>query len=104
MNTTPKPVGSASQEQLEESNLHWVLCGGMHVGHHVQPKVWRLRPKDECDREKQRAKDLQKMASMARLISEVMRWHSDPESCDYNECDKSKCQWCETASRLLTKS
>lgn len=35
------------------------------------------------------------------LISEVMLWHSDPESADYNECDKTPCMWCENARKLL---
>ena len=65
------PSGSVSPEQLEESNLHWVLCGGLHVGHHVQPMVWRIKPKDEPAREAQRAKDLQRLASAARLIHEM---------------------------------
>jgi len=60
--------------QLEESGLHWVLCGGMQVGHTNQPKVWRLRPKDEPEREAQRARDLQRMAGMARVLARVLEW------------------------------
>jgi hypothetical protein len=76
------PAGSVSPEQLEESGLHWVLCGGMHVGHTVQPKVWRLRPKDEVAREAQRAKDLQRLASAARLIHAVSLYFGD--SCEHD--------------------
>ena len=37
----------------------------------------------------------------ASLLREVMMWHSDKESSDYNGCDKSPCLWCENATRLL---
>lgn len=45
----------------------------------------------------------QELATMTRLICEVMQWHADPDSPEYNECDKSKCKWCEDAARLLNE-
>lgn len=36
-----------------------------------------------------------------RLLREVMETHADPVSSDYNECDKSRCQWCEDAAFAL---
>lgn len=35
------------------------------------------------------------------LIKEVMAAHSDPDSGDYNECDKDHCAWCEEAQTIL---
>ena len=35
-------------------------------------------------------------------LSEVLQWHSDPESPDYNECEKHPCHWCSVALELVT--
>ena len=35
------------------------------------------------------------------LVREVMAWHADPESTDYNECDKEPCYWCANAISLI---
>jgi hypothetical protein len=35
------------------------------------------------------------------LLEDVMRDHSDPTTCFYNECEKSPCEWCVKAKRLL---
>ena len=35
------------------------------------------------------------------LISEVIKWHSDRLSPDYNECEVSPCNWCERAKKVL---
>jgi hypothetical protein len=75
--TPPQPSGPVPPEQLEESGQHWVLCGGLHVGRTVQPRVWRLRPKDEVVREKQRAEDLQQLACETRRAEQLAlnsRW------------------------------
>lgn len=39
--------------------------------------------------------------ALAALVSEVMQWHADPRSSDYNDCDKDKCMWCENAAAAL---
>lgn len=75
------PSGPVTPDQLEESGLHWVLCGGMSVGMTAQPKVWRLRPKDEPAREAQRAKDLQRLASAARLLHDISMYFGP--SCEH---------------------
>lgn len=36
------------------------------------------------------------------LLREVMAWHADPKSPDYNGCDKERCNWCERASAALS--
>lgn len=28
------------------------------------------------------------------LLGEVHQWHCDPQSNDYNECEKDPCHWC----------
>ncbi len=47
------------------------------------------------------AKDLAaaraEVVSLRALVGEVVKWHSDPNSPDYNECDKARCLWCEEA-------
>jgi hypothetical protein len=39
----------------------------------------------------------------AELLNEVTQQHSSPISAEYNECDKSKCFWCEQAARIVEK-
>ena len=39
--------------------------------------------------------------AIRNLLEEVIRWHSDPESPEYNECEKDPCLWCECAKGLL---
>lgn len=55
-------------EHIENSNLHWVQCGGISVGTHRSPLVWRLRYKDENLTVQQRTKDLQKLAGAMRYL------------------------------------
>lgn len=38
---------------------------------------------------------------MKCLLREVMAWHSDKDSRDYNDCDQTKCLWCEQAQELI---
>ena len=38
------------------------------------------------------------------LLREVLDWHSDPESSDYNECDREPCSWCEVARRVVASA
>lgn len=66
MSDPVKPTGPVSEEQLKESGLEWVICGGISVGMTVYPTVWRLRYKDENLRIAQRTKDLQMSAALAR--------------------------------------
>lgn len=67
MNDTPK-LCSACSEHVEASNLRFVLCGGISVGMHTTPEVWRLRPKDEHLIVQQHTKDLQKLAEAMRYL------------------------------------
>lgn len=34
------------------------------------------------------------------LLQEVMQSHCDPESPEYNECEKAQCRWCELAQSI----
>jgi hypothetical protein len=40
---------------------------------------------------------------LEELVAEVMRWHRDPKSPDYNKCDKSPCAWCAEAAIKLDR-
>ena len=60
------------QKHIDSSNLHWVLCGGLCVGDYVQPKVWRLRDKDELLNVQRRTKDLQRIAGAMRYLCETL--------------------------------
>lgn len=35
-----------------------------------------------------------RVAALAELAAEVRTSHADKDSCDYNDCDKDRCQWC----------
>jgi hypothetical protein len=41
--------------------------------------------------------------AIIELLDEVMGWHADPDSPDYNECDKpgEACSWCCQAKDTL---
>ena len=36
------------------------------------------------------------------LIIEVMEWHRNPDSHEYNQCEREPCQWCQWAQATLT--
>jgi sugar phosphate isomerase/epimerase len=59
------------EEQMNAGGLEWTLCGGQSAGGLPQGSVWRLRPKDEGATAAQRTKDLQRLASAAKLLSEL---------------------------------
>ena len=63
----PSPC-SACAAIIEASNLHFVECGGVSVGMHTYPKVWRLRYKDEHLTIAQRTKDLQQLSGAMRYL------------------------------------
>ena len=39
--------------------------------------------------------------SVSQLLRDVMQSHRDKDSCDYNECEKSPCYWCDCAEKAL---
>ena len=41
------------------------------------------------------------MTAARELLREVVWLHSDPDSPEYNECDKAECNWCERAKKLF---
>jgi hypothetical protein len=67
-NNQPPPLCAECSKIIEDSNLHFVQCGGLAVGLHRQPLVWRLRDKDECLMSARRTKELQKMAAAMRYL------------------------------------
>lgn len=42
-----------------------------------------------------------RVAALAELAAEVRRAHADKDSCDYNECDKDRCQWCYEFDKIV---
>lgn len=40
-------------------------------------------------------------ATLRSLVIEVMTWHADRNSPDYNECDREMCHWCANAAKLV---
>lgn len=48
--------------------------------------------------------DQEKIEKLSALIKEVMQWHADPNSSEYNECDTAPCFWCEQAKELGIKN
>ena len=56
-----KPIG-ATQQQLDDNNIEWVLCG--NYGHvDVQEPKWALRCSDEYEWAKERTMLLQQIAA-----------------------------------------
>ena len=47
------------------------------------------------------AKQNEDMVRLVDLVREVMFWHRDKESSDYNECDTAPCHWCERAQKAI---
>jgi hypothetical protein len=41
------------------------------------------------------------LETLITYAEEVMQWHADPESSDYNQCDEDKCLWCEDVSKAI---
>ncbi len=45
--------------------------------------------------------DTERLNLATDLLREVMDWHADPESNEYNECDTAPCDWCSQARRVI---
>ena len=57
---------------------------------------------DEVIELRKRVDELESLADkMKGLLREVMSWHADKDSRDYNDCDQEKCLWCELAQGLI---
>jgi len=57
---------------------------------------------DEVIELRKQVEDLEAAAcKMKGLLREVMSWHADKNSRDYNDCDQDKCLWCEQAQALI---
>lgn len=41
------------------------------------------------------------LVRLVAIVREVMFWHRDKESADYNECEKGPCHWCEEAQKAI---
>lgn len=49
------------------------------------------------------AAELPRLDDAILLLKDVMRWHRDNQSADYNECDKDPCYWCSRVIDLLAQ-
>jgi len=59
---------------------------------------------DECRRELDQARERTAAGHMmVAHLSDVLIWHRDPESADYNECEKNPCNFCEEAGKAIAK-
>jgi hypothetical protein len=64
-----KPIG-ATQQQLDEHNIEWVLCG--NYGHRdTQEQKWALRHSSEYEWAKERTKLLQEIANLRRQVTRL---------------------------------
>jgi len=45
--------------------------------------------------------ELKTITEAINLLDEVMWWHCDPDSPDYNGCDTEPCSWCAKAASTL---
>jgi hypothetical protein len=65
-----KPIG-ATQQQLDENNIEWVLCGGYNIGMNKEPQKWALRHSSEYDWAKERTMLLQEIANLRRQVTRL---------------------------------
>jgi hypothetical protein len=85
-----KDIASALRkrdEQIATLTLERDYRPRMDEYERVQEQLATSQGEAEAMRERLRVAD--------DLITEVMRAHADPESWDYNECEKEMCAWCE---------
>ena len=68
-----KPIG-ATQRQLDDNNIEWVLCGN-YVNVDVQEPKWALRCSGEYEWAKERTMLLQQIANLKHQL-----YHIDPSS------------------------
>ena len=72
-----KPIG-ATQKQLKENNIEWVLSGVYGHRDNQEPK-WELRHSSEYDWAKERTMLLQEIANLKRKNSNLqMQIDADP--------------------------
>ena len=66
-----KPIG-ATQKQLEENNIEWVLCG--NYGHRdTQEPRWALRHSSEYEWAKEQTKLMQEIANLKRKNTDLKK-------------------------------
>jgi len=46
-------------------------------------------------------KRIAELEKLIPLVKEVMSNHRDPQSGEYNECEKSPCMWCDLAQKAI---
>jgi hypothetical protein len=66
-----KPIG-ATQKQLEENNIEWVLCGNYGHGDTQEPR-WALRHSSEYEWAKEQTKLMQEIANLKRKNNDLKK-------------------------------
>jgi len=61
-----KPIG-ATQKQLDDNDIEWVLCGSYNIGMNKGPEKWALRHSTEYEWAKERTMLLQEIANLKRI-------------------------------------
>lgn len=84
---SPPVLCSACAELVESSDLKWTRVGGMAVGIHRQPMVWRLRDRYSSGVIQKNAEYSQRLASAARLLHELKE-HIEGGNGDYEVQDR----------------
>lgn len=75
----PPALCSACLKLVESSNLKWVKVGGISIGMHRQPLVWRLRDDYSSDVIRKNTQITQRLAAAARLIHAIKEHVADPD-------------------------
>ena len=65
-----KPIG-ATQKQLDENNIEWVLCGGYNIGMNKEPQKWALRHSSEYEWAQEKTRLLQEIANLRRQVTRL---------------------------------
>lgn len=87
---------------LLDAHLVTTKCSFCHGKPHPMrdcPACGGHEEKEEAIRKltmQQRDNEL-RLAVLSALVKEVATQHRDPNSPEYNECDKGECLWCEAA-------
>ena len=71
-------------------------------------RAWNEASKDQLLRASEwstlaneRAERIAELEKLIPLVEEVMANHRDPQSGEYNECEKSPCMWCDLAQKAI---
>ncbi len=74
----------------------------MRCGKCSTPTMDVIHTYEQTHRLQARIAELEEVLRIARpLLQETVDFHRDPASEEYNECEESRCSWCEEAQMVL---